>query len=260
MDQFDGAILDVDGTVLRGPGALPGAVDGVQALRDAGLSLVFFSNNPTKFPAAYAKRLREAGVDATTEEVLTAGTVTAEYLSRHHPHETFFVIGEAGLCDQLRDLDLELTEDYSAADTVVASIDREFTYDDLTVALWALSDESVGFVGTDPDRVVPAADHLVPGSGAIINAVADVAGREPEAVLGKPHAEAREAALARLGVAPERCLVVGDRLDTDIALGDDAGMTTVLVLSGVTTREQVAESEYTPDYVVDSVADVAGLF
>ncbi|WP_439026247.1 HAD-IIA family hydrolase [Haloarchaeobius sp. DT45] len=259
MARFDGAILDVDGTVLRGTRAIPGAVGGVQALRDAGLSLVFFSNNPTKFPAAYAKRLTDAGVEASTAEVLTSGTVTAEYLARNHTHETFFVIGEDGLREQLRDLDLELTDDYTVADTVVASIDREFTYDDLKTALWALSDDSVGFVGTDPDRVVPAADHFIPGSGAIINAVADVAGREPEAVLGKPHAAAREAALVRLGVEPERCLVVGDRLDTDIALGENAGMTTVLVLSGVTTRAQVERSEHDPDYVVDSLSAISRL-
>ncbi|WP_267639381.1 HAD-IIA family hydrolase [Haloarchaeobius amylolyticus] len=260
MDRFDGAILDVDGTVLRGPDAIPGAVEAVQALRDAGLSLAFFSNNPTKFPAAYADRLTAAGVEASTAEVLTSGTVTAEYLSRNHAGERFFVIGEPGLCDQLRDLDLELTGDYTEADTVVASIDREFTYEDLKTALWALSDDAVGFVGTDPDRVVPAADHLIPGSGAIINAVADVAGRDPEAVLGKPHDAAREAVLARLGVPPERCLVVGDRLDTDIALGEGAGMTTVLVLSGVTSRAEVEESEHDPDFVVDSLADVPDLF
>jgi 4-nitrophenyl phosphatase len=259
MTRFDGVLLDVDGTVLRGERALPDAPAAVRAFRDAGLDTLFVTNNPTRTPGAYADRLVGADVDATAEQVLTAGEVTAGYLADRHADAALFVVGEDGLREQLRERDLRLTEDPDAAEVVVASVDREFHYDDLRDAFWALSGGDVPLVGTDPDRVVPADERDVPGSGAIVNAVADVAECEPEAVLGKPHPATRGAALDRLGVAAERCLVVGDRPDTDIAFGADAGMTTVLVLSGVTDRAALARSDVEPDYVVESLADVPDL-
>jgi 4-nitrophenyl phosphatase len=126
-------------------------------------------------------------------------------------------------------------------------------------AAWALEGD-VPFVGTDPDMTVPVDEGCtVPGSGAILNAIAGVAGREPDRVMGKPSEEAVRTVREALGCAPEECLVVGDRLDTDIALGERAGMTTVLVLSGVTRRAEVADSAVTPDHVLDSLADLPEL-
>jgi 4-nitrophenyl phosphatase len=259
MTRFDGVVLDVDGTVLRGDRALPDAPAAVRALRAAGLDPLFVTNNPTRSARVYADRLDGAGVDASAEGVLTAGEVTAGYLDERHADAALFVVGEDGLREQLRERDLRLTADPDAADVVVASVDREFHYDDLRDAFWALSGGDVPLVGTDPDRVVPAAERDVPGSGAIVTAVADVAECEPEAVLGKPHPVTRATALDRLGVPAERCLVVGDRLDTDIAFGADAGMTTVLVLSGVTDRAALARSDVEPDHVVESLAAVPEL-
>ncbi|WP_435358174.1 HAD-IIA family hydrolase [Haloarchaeobius sp. DFWS5] len=260
MTGFDGAILDVDGTVLRGADPIPGAAEAITKLRDRGCAVVFVTNNPTVGPAVVAERLRAAGIDADPREVLTSGGVTADFLADDRPDDDLFVVGEVGLREQLSARDLSLTDDYAAADTLVASIDREFTYDRLKTALWSLADESVGFVGTDPDRVIPTADGLVPGSGAIINAVADVAGREPEAVLGKPHEVTRAAALDRLGVDSAQCVVVGDRLDTDVALATGTDMTTVLTLTGVSDRTTVEASEFVPDHVVSSLADVPALW
>lgn len=259
MTRFDGVVFDVDGTVLRGDRLLPGAGEAIGRLRAGGLDALFVTNNPTRTPREYAERLAAAGVDASPDQVLTAGGATATYLRRSHGDAALFVVGEDGLRRQLRDAGLSLTEDPDAADVVVGSVDREFHYEDLRDALWALSTDGVALVGTDPDRVVPAAERDVPGSGAIVDAVANVAGVEPEAVLGKPHPATRRAALDRLGLPAERCLLVGDRLDTDIALGVDAGMTTVLVLSGVTDREELARGDVEPDHVVGSLADVPDL-
>ncbi|WP_435332581.1 HAD-IIA family hydrolase [Haloarchaeobius sp. TZWWS8] len=264
MSRFDGVILDVDGTVLRGDEALPGAPAAVTALREAGCSVCFFSNNPTISPEALAARLTRAGVETAPAEVLTSGSVTAEFLAADRPDDRLFVVGEDGFCEQLRTRGLELTGDHAAADTVVASIDRAFTYDDLKRSLWALTDDAVGFVGTDPDRIIPTAEGDAPGSGAIVNAVADVAGRRPEAILGKPHEGARDAALAVLDVPPERCLVVGDRLDTDIAMAEWTAMESALTLSGVTTTRDLASDVRDPhaglpDHVVDSLDEVVDL-
>ena len=254
-----GVVLDVDGTVVRGNDPIPGAPAAVRELRAAGRDLCFCSNNPTKGPPAYVDRLGAAGIDAAADEVVTAADSTVAYLREHHPDDDLFVLGEDGLIDRLLADGLSTADDPEAADAGVVSIDRSFDYDDLTRALWALSD-GTPYVGTDPDRVIPAPDAFVPGSGAVIDAVRGVLDRDPEAVLGKPSATARELVLDRIGHPSEECLVVGDRLDTDVALGADAGMTTAVVLTGVTDRDDVVDSPYDPDYVLADLDELDRVF
>jgi 4-nitrophenyl phosphatase len=253
---YRGVVLDVDGTVVRGDDPIPGATEGLDRLASAGCRRLFVSNNPTKRPPAYADRLGRAGFDVDAEEIVTAGTVTTTYLADRHPDDALFVVGEPALVEQLTDAGLTVVTDERRADTVVLSIDRSFDYDRLCAALRACDHRDVTLVGTDPDMVIPAAEGDVPGSGAIINAVAGVVGRDPDVVLGKPSDPALRIVRDRLGVPPATCLVVGDRLDTDIALGERAGMTTALVRTGVTDDDDLARSDITPDYVLDSLADV----
>jgi len=255
MTSLHGAILDVDGTVVRGDERLPGALEGIRSLRAAGLDVLYCSNNPTRPVDHHVARLRDHGVAVDPWQVLTADVVTVEYLATEHPGSDLFVVGEPHLCGQLRDAGFALTEDPEAADVLVASIDREFDYDDLCTALWAL-ERDIPFIGTDPDVVIPAPERDVPGSGAVINAIAGVAEREPDAVLGKPSDTAIEMVRERLPYPAEECLVVGDRLDTDIALGERAGMTTVLVRSGVTDDDDLAASAIDPDHVIDHLGEI----
>ncbi|KTG10141.1 HAD family hydrolase [Haloprofundus marisrubri] len=253
---FRGAILDVDGTVLRGNERIQGATAGLDALDRADVDRVFFSNNPTKAPPAYAERFAGADIEVGPDEVLTSGTATTAYLEAEHAADSLFVVGESGLEAQFTEAGLTVTTDPTAADAVVVSIDREFHYDDLVAAMVALEDESVPFLSTDPDMTIPGVDRDLPGSGAMTHAVSGVVGRPPDATLGKPSAHARGLALDRLGHDADECLVVGDRLDTDIALGASAGMTTVLVKTGITDDHILAESAVDPDYVLDSFADI----
>lgn len=247
-------VLDIDGTLVRGEKPIPGASETVGRLQQVGFDLCLLSNNPTRPPDHYAAKLAESGFEITADEVVTCGLVTADYLAAEHADDLLFVVGETGLLTLLNERDLRVTEDPDAAEVVVVSIDREFTYDKLREALWAL--DGAKFVATDPDRTIPVEGRLVPGSGAIVAAVAGTADREPDVLVGKPAEPTVEAVLPRLAGDPEDCLVVGDRLDTDIAFGERAGMQTALVLSGVTTRDDVAESDIDPDYVLDSLADV----
>jgi 4-nitrophenyl phosphatase len=253
---YRGVVLDVDGTVVRGDDPIPGAAEGLDRLAAAGLRRLFVSNNPTKRPPAYAERLRRAGFDVDPDEIVTAGTVTTAYLREYHADDALFVVGERALVEQLTDAGLTVVSDETRADAVVVSIDRSFDYDRLHAASRVCADDAVAFVGTDPDMVIPAADGDVPGSGAIINAVAGVAGRDPDVVLGKPSKPALGIVRDRLAVDPAACLVVGDRLDTDVALGERAGMTTVLVRTGVTDDADLRRSDVSPDFVLDSLADV----
>ena len=251
-----GVVLDVDGTVVRGSDPIPGAPEAVAGLREAGLSVCFCSNNPTKGPPAYVDRLGAAGIEAAEAEVVTAADSTVAYLQEHHADDALYVLGEDGLIDQLDAGGLRVATDRADATAGVVSVDRSFDYDDLAEALWTLGD-GTPYVGTDPDRVIPTAEAFVPGSGAVLNAVRGVLDHDPEAVLGKPSRTARDLVLDSLGVPADECLVVGDRLDTDIALGAEAGMTTALVCTGVADRADVAASPSDPDYVLDDLSGLA---
>ena len=250
------ALIDIDGTVVRGDTLLPGAVDGVTILRKAGFDLLFLSNNPTKTSAGYAAHLRKLGLDVTDDEVLTSADATADHLARERPDERLFVIGSDPLLGLFEERDLTVVDDPDEADAVVASFDSGFDYADLTAALWAI-DGGADLLGTDPDRSVPAAGgRLVPGSGAILRAVAAAAEREPDRVLGKPSQATVDLALSRLGVDATECLMIGDRLTTDIRMGERAGMVTVLVLTGVTDRADLDDAAVTPDHVLASLGKI----
>lgn len=254
-----GVVVDLDGTVYRGHEAIPGAADAVAALRERGLPLLFVTNNPTRSPAQYADRLAEFGIDAAPGEILTAGAVTAEYLAERHAGDDVFLIGSSGLREQLRDRGIDPAPEPDGADVVVTSHTYGFDYEALTHGLWALED-AARFYGTDPDLTYPDADgERYPGSGAITRAVAGVAEREPDLVLGKPSTVMVEQAMEMLSGRPEDCLVVGDGLDTDVAFGERAGMRTVLVLSGRTDRSAVDGASPAPDHVVESLAAVPDL-
>jgi 4-nitrophenyl phosphatase len=254
--DFSAAIVDLDGTVYRGGDAVPGAPEAVAALRDAGLDPLFLSNNPTKTPAAYVERLAGMDIAADESEVLSAGAVTTAYLQDEHGDDAVFPIASPGLREQLDDGGLSLVDDPTGAEVVVASWKRDFDYDDMRDALVALDDDTA-FIGSDPDRTIPTGDGMaVPGSGAIIGSVGVVTDRDPDIVLGKPADRTTGMALDRLGVPAGECLLVGDNLDTDIAMGENAGMETVLVLSGASTRADIEAADATPDHVMDALSAV----
>ncbi|PSP51830.1 HAD family hydrolase [Halobacteriales archaeon QH_3_68_24] len=255
--MIEGVVLDLDGTVYRGGDPIPGTADAVARLREAGLGVVFCSNNPTGTPAGYADRLAGMGIDADPEDVVPASTVTRDYLRRHHPDEPTYLVGAPALAEYLREAGQQVVETPDAS-VFVASWDERFDYTEMRTALDCIDEETV-FLGTDPDRTVPDEGGPMPGSGAVIAAVAGTVGRDPDRVLGKPSDEAADAVLDRLGVPADRCLVVGDRLDTDLAMGVSRGMATALVATGVTDPATLDESPaIDPDVVLDSLADLPG--
>jgi len=253
--SYNGIILDVDGTVVHGDEPIRGAAEGLAAVERAGLDRVFLSNNPTKRPAAYESRFASAGFDVDREEVFTAGTITTNYLSSEHADDQLFVIGDPGLDSQLLAADLTLTDDPEAADALVASMDWEFGYETLVDAIVAL-DRPIPFIGTDPDMLIPQTGYNIPGTGAMLHAIEGVTDREVDVICGKPSPLARRTVLDYLDCPPEACLIVGDRLDTDIELGTEAGMTSVVVRTGVTDDQALANSPISPDYVLDSLAEL----
>ena len=251
-----GVLLDLDGTVYHDDKPLPGAPEAVDRLRERGHSLLFFSNNPLHDGEEYVERLQSMGVDARPGEACSSAVVTRAYVDDHHTGDDVFVIGSDSIRDRIDRGRADVVDEPRDADVLLASWTDEFHYDDMVDALRALDTGTV-YLGTDPDPTFPGPDgHPVPGTGAVLRAITGVTEREPDRVLGKPSDVAIEAALDRLDHDPENILVVGDRLETDIMLGERAGMETALVMTGVTDDATLAASEVKPDHVLDSLADV----
>ncbi len=251
-----GAVIDVDGTVLRGETVLEGAHEGLDALREAGVRIAFFSNNPTMTSEDLARRLESAGVDVDGATPLTSASLTARYVEENCASPVH-VTGEKGVVEALRSHGIQTTETPKEARTSVVSVDRHLRYDDIRkgyVATTAADD----YVCTDPDSVVPTGDGEVPGSGAVEAAVSRAAGREP-VVVGKPSEYAGKAVLNALGTRADETVFVGDRLDTDIELGESVGATTAVVLTGVSDEDDLRASEHRPDHVLDAFAGVVDL-
>lgn len=252
---YDGAIVDLDGTVYLGDRLIRGADAAVDSLRGNGTAVLFVTNKAIERTDAYRRKLDGLGIPTSAGEIMTSGGMTASYLAQHHPDEPVFVVGEDPLRQELSDRGLRLTDDPDEAAVLLASMDRDFDYERLTAAHEAMDDDTT-FLATNPDRTCPTEHGEVPDCGAMVGAIEGATGRELDRVIGKPSRTAIDAATAALGVEAGGCLVIGDRLETDVRMGNRAGMTTVLVLSGVTDRETVERSPIQPDHVVDSLADV----
>lgn len=252
---LNGAILDLDGTVYRGDALLSGADDAVSTLRERGVSVLFVSNKPIDRRERYAGKLDRLGVPCEPTDVITSATVTADFLARNYPESVCYVVGEEPLREQLRDAGIAVTDDPDETTAIVASMDREFDYATLSDALDAMDDETL-FVATNPDRTCPVADGEIPDAAGMVGAIGAVTGRELDRVMGKPSGTMLNTAVTKLGLDPAECLLVGDRLETDIEMGNRVGMTTVLVLTGVTDRADLDEASTQPDYVIDSLGAI----
>ncbi len=252
---YRGFVFDLDGTLYRGERLLPGAQAAVAALREAGRRLCFLSNKPIGSRAEYAAKLTRLGIAAGADDVVSSSSVLARWLAREAPGARCFVIGEPPLVAELEAAGLEPVAG-PQADWVVVAFDRTFDYRKLDVALQAVTRYGARLVGTNPDRTCPVEDGEIPDAAGMIAAVEAVTGRRVEPIVGKPSAITGAAALERLGLAPAECAIVGDRLETDIALGKATGLATILVLTGITRPGDPAIARWAPDHVLASLTDL----
>ncbi|MGH8937530.1 MAG: HAD-IIA family hydrolase [Acidimicrobiia bacterium] len=255
---YRGFIFDLDGTLYRGERAVPGATEALAALRQRGLGTVFVSNNPLEPGEAYAAKLTGLGIPTRADEVVTSAGVLAAHLGQHFPGATLFLIGEAPLGELMERAGFRLTDRPEEVDVVVAALDRAFDYDKWNIAFQAIR-RGARFVATNADRTLPIEGGEVPDCAGIIAALESSTGRRVELVAGKPSKLIAEAALRRLGLPPSEVLVVGDRLETDILMGLQAGTGTALVLTGATTRAELGASEIRPGHVLETVGEVVRL-
>ena len=246
---FSGYILDMDGTVYLGDALLPGARRTIEALRAAGSRVVFLSNKPLETRADYAAKLTRLGVPTSPDEVVNSSWVLTRWLAEVAPGAALFVVGEPPLLAELRAAGFRLTEQPDEIDFVVASFDRTFDYRKLQTAFDAIR-AGARFVATNADRYCPTPEGGLPDAAAVIGAIEGCTGEQVEVVVGKPSPITVRAILDRLQLPARECIIVGDRLETDIRMGLESGMATAVVLTGVTTPDLLAASEIRPDFVL----------
>jgi HAD superfamily hydrolase (TIGR01450 family) len=255
--RLPGVVLDLDGTIWVDGRMIPGALECLHWLRSAGYPVVYLTNNPVR-PEAYAARLSAGGVPTSPDEVITASSILQEYLRETAPGATVYVLADPDVRAQLEP-SFRLSEDPAEIDVVIASSPTALDYDGLTVAYRALR-RGARFLATNADPSCVAPDGLeVPHAAAVIGALEASTKRKVELVAGKPSRLAAERAQSRLGRMPSEILVVGDSLDTDVRFACENGMASVLVLTGVAQRDDLADSSWTPGHVLDSIAGLPAL-
>jgi NagD protein len=252
---FSGYVLDLDGTVYLGDALLPTAGETITRLRKLGCRTVFLSNNPTHPPEDYAAKLTRLGLPTDLPDILVSTQVLVRFLQERMPGAHLFVIGEAPLVRALAAAGFEITDEATRTDAVIASFDHTFAYPKLQVAFDAIR-AGARFFATNGDRYCPVPGGGQPDAAAVIAAIEACTGTVCEAIVGKPSRHTSEAVLAMLGLPPTDCLMTGDRLETDVRMGLDDGMSAAIALTGATTAEMVAASPIRPTYVLERLADL----
>lgn len=252
-----GWLFDLDGTVYLGEALLPGAAETIAALRADGRRVAFLSNKPLFTRADYAEKLTRLGIPTGADEVVNSSIVLARHLQKLDPGAPVFVIGEAPLIGELREHGFEVRDDAEVRWVVIA-FDRTFDYAKLNTALQAVRRHDARLIATNPDRTCPVEGGEIPDCAGMTAAVEAVSGKPVEVVVGKPSSIILQVALDTLAVEARDCVIVGDRIETDIVMGKRLGLATVLVLSGITRGDDPRIAELAPDLVVPGIRALLG--
>ncbi len=248
-------ISDMDGVIYRGKQLIPGAQNFVQRLLESKVPFLFLTNNAEQTPIDLKLKLEQLGIHGLTEDnFITAAMATAMFLKAQNrkPTPKAYVIGGAGLMNELYNVGFSISE--SNPDYVIVAKSSSFGFEQLKKAVRFI-DQGAKFIGTNPDMIDPVEGGMEPAAGTILAAIAAATGKKPY-IVGKPNALMMTLATRKLGVHPDNAVMVGDRMDTDIVGGMEAGMTTALVLSGVTTPEIMEQFPYRPDHVFNNVGEI----
>ena len=248
-------IIDMDGVVWKADSPIGDLASTFKRIRERGLKFVFATNNSTKTSEQYVERLAAFGVDVEPWQVITSSQAVAHAVAQKFPSGTkVFMIGEDGIKMALEERGFELVsvENAVKAQVVVMGIDREINFDKVAEAT-LLVRNGIPFYGTNTDRTFPTPRGEIPGSGAWISIITTATGIEP-IIAGKPFPYLMELSLEKLGTNKDETLVVGDRLETDIAAGQRAGIPCALVLSGVSTKQEADEWRPKVDVIADDLA------
>ena len=248
-------LTDMDGVLVHEGNALPGAADFLQRLVDRERRFLVLTNNSIFTPRDLAARLSRSGLHVPEESIWTSALATADFLAEQSPGGSAYVIGEAGLTTALHEAGYTLTD--TKPDYVVLGETRTYSFEAITTAI-RLVEAGSRFLATNPDATGPSAEGPLPATGAVAALITRATGRQPYFV-GKPNPMMFRSAMNRIEAHSETTAMIGDRMDTDVVAGIEAGLKTVLVLTGSTLRSDIDRFPYRPTVVVDSIADVVDL-
>ncbi len=249
-------LLDMDGTIYKGNDIFPQTIPFLDRITASGGRYIFMTNNSSKSTEAYIEKLAGMGIRAGQDDFMTSVNATIYYLKKHYSGKKVYVLGTQSLKKAVGCAGFEIAKGADDdADLLLMGFDTELTFQKLDDASRLLT-RGVDYVATHPDAVCPTEYGYVPDCGSVADMLYNATGRKPY-VVGKPKPLIVELALARAGARREEALIVGDRLNTDIACGIAAGVETALVLSGEATRKDAENSDFKPDYIFESVGEIA---
>ncbi|MFC8719119.1 HAD-IIA family hydrolase [Kitasatospora sp. NPDC057198] len=248
-------LTDMDGVLIHEGVPIPGADAFIKRLRESGKPFLVLTNNSIYTQRDLHARLARMGLDVPAEHIWTSALATAKFLDDQRPGGTAYVIGEAGLTTAMHDVGYVLTD--TAPDFVVLGETRTYSFEAMTKAVRLIND-GARFIATNPDETGPSAEGALPATGAVAALITKATGVDPYFV-GKPNPLMMRAGLNAIGAHSENSAMIGDRMDTDIVSGMEAGMSTFLVLTGLTQAAEVDRFPYRPTQVVNSIADLVEL-
>ena len=249
-------LFDMDGTLYLGDRLYDFTIELLEQIRRTGGKYLFMTNNSSKSVVDYVKKLEKLGITATREDFMTSSQATAFYLKQNHPGKTLYVCGTRSLVAELESEGFTVTTDLSKVECIVMGFDTELTFQKLhDVSYLLLTRPELPYIATNPDLVCPTEFGSVPDCGSVCIGIKNATGKEP-IVIGKPSPLMPQLAMEKLGYKPEETCVVGDRIYTDVKSGINAGCTGVLVLSGESTLQTLAESDVKPHLVLESAGEI----
>ncbi|MGG3478182.1 TIGR01457 family HAD-type hydrolase [Peribacillus frigoritolerans] len=249
MKSYKGYLIDLDGTMYRGTEQIAEAAGFINDLRRRDIPYLFVTNNSSRTPAQVADKLRSIGISTEDDQVFTTSMATANYIAEQKKGASVYVVGEEGIIEALKEKGMKLVEEHP--DYLVMGIDRGINYEKLSKACLAVRNGAV-FISTNGDIAIPTEQGLLPGNGSLTSVVS-VSTQVQPIFIGKPESVIVEQALRVLGVPKEETIMVGDNYDTDILAGINAGIDTLLVHTGVTTKERLKQYKEQPTHVVDTL-------
>ena len=245
-------LLDMDGTFFLGNELLPGALDFMAALEQKGIDYLFLTNNSSKHAGLYAEKIHKLGFDVPVEKIFTSGEATTIYLNKLKPGAKVYLVGTQALEDEFRRSGFQLTAD--DPDYAVLGFDTTLTYDKLTI-FCDLVRAGKPYIATHPDFNCPVPNGFIPDIGSFMALIEASTGRKADVIVGKPNVHIVDAVVQKTGFPKSQIAMIGDRLYTDIAMGN-AGIKTILVLSGETKRDDLQNSPFKPDLIADNLGDI----
>lgn len=252
-------LFDMDGTLYLGDRIYPFTDELLHTIKEQGKRYLFMTNNSSKSVNDYIKKLDALGISATREDFITSSQATAYYLQKHHAGKVLYVCGTESLKQELRDEGFTVSENIAETQCIVMGFDTELTFQKLhDVSYLLLTKPDLPYIATNPDLVCPTEFGSVPDCGSVCQMIYNATSKRP-LVIGKPSGLMPELAMQRLNVPKENTCVVGDRIYTDIKCGLNAGITGILVMSGETTPEILAESADKPHIVLNDAGEILSI-